>query len=115
MLPTTRVDYDTKYARETHGKRIPDLRGVFVKGIDTATSNRAAGSVEGYATALPTSKKFVGSTMNGAFASRVGDKYNAGGKDYIVLGVGPTTVDITGGDDETRPKNVAVYYYIKIN
>jgi hypothetical protein len=120
----------TRFAIVTNGKSIPDLRGMFVRGI-AAGGARTAGDLQEQSTALP-NNQFTGITSDdGAAAlprsaepSGVGDRYNAGGRDYIVINIGtsgklePHSHKITvtsGGDAETRPKNVAVYYYIKIN
>lgn len=121
----------TEYARKTGAKPVPDLRGMFLRGIDPGSS-RNPGSIEKSATALPVNKAFVGTTTTGgehdhkggAAASGVGDRYNAGGRDYVVVNVTTTAKDGAhshlvkidgGGDEETRPVNVAVYYFIKIN
>jgi hypothetical protein len=131
ILADARDVTDTEYARKTEGKPIPDLRGMFLRGINP-NSLRIVGSLERYATALPMTKKFTGSTTvdgnhlhgGGAAVSGSGDRYNAGGRDYAVINAAQTAlaaghshqIEVTGGgDDETRPDNVAVYFYIKIN
>ncbi len=104
---------------------------MFLRGIDPNTG-RLPGTVEKYATALPITNAFVGQTSSngdhdhkgGAVNSGSGDRYNAGGKDYAVVNVANTAKDgghshsvkiEGGGDIETRPTNVSVYYYIKVN
>lgn len=121
----------TVFAKLTGDKAVPDLRGVFLRGLDP-NGSRQAGDLEGYSTALPTANRFGGVTAKagdhvhagGMQLSKVGDRYNAGGQDYLVAVAANTlsggehthVVDITGGGDpETRPVNVAVFYYIKIN
>ncbi|HSC95664.1 MAG TPA: hypothetical protein VLC73_11890, partial [Burkholderiales bacterium] len=71
----------TKYAILTDNKPIPNLQGMFLRGMDLK-SKREVGSLEKYATALPVENKFAGKTStdgahehpNGASASTV-DRY----------------------------------------
>jgi hypothetical protein len=121
----------SQFAKLTGKQSVPDLRNMFLRGINPSGS-RKPGDAENYATALPTTGTFSGTTAlegihshgGGAGASGVGDRFNAGGKDYVVIGLGITspagehshTFQVTGGgDQETRPVNVAVYYYVRIN
>ena len=121
----------TAFAKLTGDKPVPELRGMFLRGIDV-TDSRQPGDRQPYATALPVSKRFTGMTdkagahwhAGGMQLSKVGDKYNVGGSNYLAAGTANTeiagehthTLEITdGGDVETRPVNVAVFYYIKIN
>ncbi|KAB1086502.1 hypothetical protein F4V91_08720 [Neorhizobium galegae] len=130
VLADGRAVEGTKFAIDTNGRTIPDLRGLFLRGIDTG-GGRQAGSIEDFATALPRSSPFTGTTeLTGAHthaggaALGGGDQFEAGGDDYRVLSVTTTqaagghshALAITGGGDgETRPRNAAVYYFIKIN
>ena len=119
----------------TGNKPVPDLQGMFLRGIDQNNIRepiREPGKPEPFTTALPTTKSFTGITSitkshkhtGGMQLDTSGEKYNAGGKNYAVPVAAATepagehkhTVQINGGgDDETRPVNVAVYFYIKIN
>ncbi|EUB95584.1 hypothetical protein PMI07_002072 [Rhizobium sp. CF080] len=130
VLADGRAVEGTKYAIDTKGKSVPDLRGIFLRGIDPS-SGRVAGSIEDSATALPRSSPFSGVTDAGGehthplgAARSTVDRYNAGGTNYWTISArdtGPAgshfhNVSISaGGDPETRPKNVGIYYYIKIN
>jgi hypothetical protein len=129
ILADGREVVGTDYARATKGKPVPNLQGMFLRGIDLK-NKREPGDVQHFSTALPT-KDFTGTTSangnhahSGSMAPGPGDRYNAGGSNYLVpfpsnTGVaGDHTHQVTitgGGDAETRPENVAVYYYIKIN
>ncbi|MBB4215570.1 hypothetical protein FHT79_002739 [Rhizobium sp. BK212] len=119
----------TAFAILTNDKPVPNLKGMFLRGINPDTG-RVPGSVEEYATALPMRSKFTGETnvvadhKHSGGVSFGGDQYEAGGNDYRAVGTTETgfagahqhTVEINGGGDaETRPKNVAVYFYVKIN
>ncbi|TGR83017.1 hypothetical protein EN866_34510 [Mesorhizobium sp. M2D.F.Ca.ET.223.01.1.1] len=118
----------TVFAKLTNDPTVPDLRKMFLRGLDPK-ENRAPGAVEEYATALP-HKDFTGITSqdgqhhhdNGLAFD--GDKMPVGMGNADVSSYGPTkdaglhkhSVTINGGgDDETRPKNVGLYYYIKVN
>jgi hypothetical protein len=122
----------TAYARATKGKSVPNLQNMFLRGIDLK-NKREAGDIQKYSTALP-AKPFTGVTSADGLHEHPGvvappsppngERYNAGGSNYPVpfpakTGMaGDHSHQVTiaaGGDAETRPDNVAVYYYIKIN
>ena len=119
--------------------RLPDLRGVFLRGLnvdrndgkqDLDGGSRVAGDFQPYSTALPNSK-FIGAAGQAGQHQHTYDKargYDSGTGNHARAkpsGASGTTnpsgnhvhsVEITsGGDVETRPNNVSVYYYIKIN
>jgi hypothetical protein len=121
----------TKYASSVSAK-VPDLRGMFLRGINAGRTgqyadpagDRAAGSYEDDATALPksgfaTSKagshnhagKYVG---NGAGAHESGSHGGPAYESQPIIADGDHSHVVTGGDSETRPKNAAVYYYIRV-
>jgi hypothetical protein len=129
ILSDGREVIGTKFAVLTGGKPVPNLSGMFLRGLPSK-SPREPGEVESYSTALPKSP-FTGLTStdlpltlpSAANPSGV-DRYNAGGKDYPIITAGKpqqvpahfhTVLINGGGDEETRPTNVAVFYYIKIN
>ena len=136
MLADGREVKGTKYASGLTDAHVPDIRGMFLRGIDPSgkadpDGARSSGSIQIFATSLPTAS-FSGVTSDdGGYSlhdypgySGAGDRFNAGGSDYVVVGIAPSeplpahrhSVTISeGGDVETRPSNVAVYYYIKIN
>jgi microcystin-dependent protein len=119
----------------THFK-VPDLRGQFLRGVD---ENRKLNSPQNYSTALPKVKFIIGEgahshelitggsatiwpdggatsnydrryfTLN---ATERGGRYKVENTDKALQGDTHEHV-ITGGDNETRPKNVAVNYIIK--
>lgn len=146
---------------------VPDLRGQFLRGLDTSGeidkdgSGRTVGEGQGASTALPSSNFTIedggdhAHTVTGTAASngdhehgpgRENSKFalqesaagsnfsvnanptsgfvpssvtsTAGAHTHTVSGTaasnGTHTHTISGGDSETRPTNVAVYYYIKV-
>lgn len=118
--------------------RLPDLRGVFLRGMnvgrsdgkeDPEGSKRVAGSFQASATKLPRSA-FTGVTNvagKHTHSHKAPRNYNSGGGDHARAkpdgssttnpsGNHKHTVTINGGGDvETRPRNVAIYFYIKVN
>lgn len=122
----------------------PDLRGIFIRGLNHSEKDRVrkdvyadvihdrvAGSFQKGATKLPINNFQVsidpGHTHGDPTWSGQGGPYELavqnrgpGGSDFGAQSA-RTTKDgnhghkITGGDNETRPKNIAMYYYIKIN
>jgi hypothetical protein len=118
----------SQYSRTTHKATIPDLRDLFLRGID-AKNSRAPGAIEGYATALPSIAftgvaKAAGGNLHFNEFTNGADFYNVGGKDVprsyahaIDFNWAHThAVEINaGGDAGTRRRNAAVFYYIKVN
>jgi len=116
----------SKYSRKSGKNEVPDLRGVFLRGLnmfdpfyqdEVATSqkdpdNRAAGSFQ--TDALKSHSHTFNTRGNGE---------NAGGQGYPAISDNPnnhigtkaTTDNSPNLSTETRPKNVAVFYYVKIN
>jgi hypothetical protein len=98
------------------GDSIPDLRGVFLRGLDFISSGRPTTGLD------PDATRAAGSYQVDAFASHA-----HGTQGYVSLGGNPVDnfdhgpfsllsssgTSATGGP-ETRPRNVAVYYYIKV-
>lgn len=141
-----KVSAKSKYATLTGKTTLPDLRGMFLRGLnqfdpakgprtdkykDPDGSRRREGQLQEDATSLPKNKKnpFKGdaasagdhshvyfkaireggrSGSNERAASEAGTTGSAGSHTHTVLITG-------GGDSETRPVNIAVFYYIKID
>ncbi len=119
--------------------RLPDLRGVFLRGLnagrndgnqDPDGNNRLAGTYQSTATKLPNTP-FTGTAdvsgehqhgfdVASTYSAGAGNHTRAkhrGRKDQTAeAGEHQHQVTITaGGDNETRPANISVYFYIKIN
>lgn len=114
---------------------IPDLRGYFVRGSGTNSDGTGAGTLgvrQGQATALPSTPFTGATTSTGAHSHAVIWSNSAGAPDTYPYESGPNayatynipatgtngghshTTSVTGGGDtETRPKNIAMPYYIK--
>ncbi len=129
ILADGRDVIDTAYARLTKGGPVPNLQGMFLRGIDLK-NRREPGSVQNFSTAIPTNNLTGITSPNGSHSHSGGvgfsrsDRYSVPGGPYAAVGATETgtvpshTHDVTitgGGDAETRPVNVAVFYYIKIN
>jgi len=132
------VGSDSKYAKYVQTKClarasetkfcVPDMTNKFLRGI-AADSGRQVGSLEQQATNLPKNIKVSisegahqHSVINTAHSSHSGGNSGRGShlgalttRNTSGSGSHVHTVTITGGDDETRPVNIGVYYYIKIN
>lgn len=123
----------TSWGGDASNFRVPDLRGVFLRGVDDGRgydSGRALASLQNDATARP-DNAFTGTTdIQGEHTHTyrrtdgIVDRnlpFNADNNDGEQLdaqtnpsGAHSHAVSITGGGDaETRPVNVAVYYIIK--
>lgn len=140
------VSAKSKYAKLTGNTTLPDLRGMFLRGLnqfdpvkgprldkykDPDGSRRKAGKPQEDATSLPKNKKnpFKGNAVsagdhshiyfkarreggrsgsNERASSEAGSTGSSGSHTHTVL-------IIDGGDSETRPVNIAVVYYIKID
>jgi hypothetical protein len=140
------VSAKSGYAKLTGNTVLPDLRGMFIRGLnqfdphkasrrdkykDPDGSGRKAGMPQNDATSLPKNKKhpFKGIAESAGEHShiyfkalRVGgrsgseERASAQASTTGLAGDHTHTVLITsGGDSETRPVNVAVFYYIKID
>ncbi len=109
------------YTAVTGNNFVPDLRGVFLRGknqIDATETtpvsadradpagNRIAGSLQ-----QDTLQKHSHDLMDQPIVNRPGNFSFNNGTSYR----GGIAATKESGDDETRPKNVAVYSYIKIN
>jgi hypothetical protein len=128
----------TKYYKLTSETRVPDLRGVFIRGINSGrndgkgdTENRTAGSYQKSSTKLPNRSFSVSAngvhshgdpTWNGkrgpyelATTHRGFGGADFGAQSAHTTKNGQHAHTISGGDKETRPRNVAMFAYIKIN
>ena len=107
------------YEKISSGKRtVPDLRGLFLRGINEGAKNdpdgeRLAGSVQ------PDS---FAAHNHGAVLPRIAERIEAAAYGGIAATVvagsenGSTAVSVENkGGLETRPRNAAVYWYIRIN
>jgi len=102
---------------------VPDLRGMFLRGVGVGTLNdpdiadryRQGDTTK---TPIPVTDELVGSVQDDQFGSHahsLGSEngYKSGGE-YPVYLQGTQSANATGssGGDETRPKNVYVYFLI---
>jgi len=123
------VDRRSQYFRLTNNERTPDLRSMFLRGLpnfDSRTEPRSDGfAISDHRTRPGTTQKNAfknhqhelgkGSSdapekCRGAterYASFVGDELNFSTTILKTHGI--------GHEEETRPNNVAVYYYLKVN
>jgi hypothetical protein len=141
-----KISAKSRYAKVTGNTTLPDLRGMFLRGLnqfdprrgarrdkykDPEGSGRKAGKPQNDATSLPKNKKspFKGTAASAGDHSHVyfkalmaggrsGSEERASPEGSITGSAGAHTHEVlitSGGDSETRPVNIAVFYYIKIN
>src|SRR5690606_11828824 len=98
---------------------LPDMRGNFLRGVD-GTANNDPDKFTRTATNFGNNGNNVGSKQDDQFESHTHSINNLGNTQLgsLVLGNvytpgGSTNTNSTGGN-ETRPKNVYVYYIIKL-
>jgi hypothetical protein len=111
------------YAKETGRTKVPDLRGMFLRGLNYSSPDRLR-SDDWIDPDDPKGKeRTAGDVQRDSFGmhrhetssiSTRGWESNASGQIWIRHGEKGGKVG-EAGQKETRPKNVAVYYYIKIN
>ena len=141
-----KVSAKSKYATLTGNTTLPDLRGMFLRGLnqfdpvkgprldkykDPDGSRRKTGKPQEDATSLPKNKEnpFKGNAVSAGDHSHIyfkarreggrtgsNERSSSEGSSTGSSGSHTHTVLITaGGDSETRPVNIAVVYYIKID
>ena len=106
----------TGWAKLTGNKPIPDLRGMFLRGIN---SSRKDGMQD------PGGERHPGDYQEDRVGRHAHEYTTAGiwgrsfqgenGQPHTAFEKGGTTANNINDQVETRPRNVAVYYYIRIN
>ncbi len=132
------------YFKITGKAKVPDLRGRFIRGMDLGANvdsekGRVVGSYQKDSTKLPNKAFKLENTddhyhLQGYDATAISGKFGvadagkhagryehspdasaAGNKSSKTSNSGGHTHLISGGDLETNPKNIALFYYIKID
>lgn len=123
------VSWDTKYAEVMKKNRIPDLRAMFLRGIDVRRNDRFAdpigerdpgseqpAEVEKHSHLVARKATATSEMSPNVAVANVWDHNNV--KDYEIGGtesVANVGLSSPHGGSETRPNNVAVFYYIKVD
>ena len=115
------VPRNSKYYEITKQRKLPDLRGAFLRGLNEFENGNSIDLNKGD----PDSNREAGSYQADATLKRelvINKQYTAEGttgQDWSLSYGGVHSKHAlrfsTGEGIETRPKNIAVYYYIKIN
>lgn len=107
-----KVNVETAFFRVTGSEKLPDLRGVFLRGINEGRKDTNQD---------PDGERYVGSfqkqlvgTHNHSLPYKKHGLANGKGSSNLQLGAPSIYTDNSSGV-ETRPNNVAVYFYIKVN
>jgi hypothetical protein len=111
----------SKYAAYLQVNRVPDLRGIFLRGLNRFDENETS-TVSEEQKDLDGSTRTVGSFQKDEFKLHdhkfkspiTGPRVSYASDAGTMANFAETNTVGTGGT-ETRPKNAAVYYYIKIN
>lgn len=107
------------YSRATNNASLPDLRGMFLRGLnigrndgmqDPEGTGRIAGSYQADAFTRHRHRGFSPSWQQNP-RSNVAWARNNHGWNYV----GSTADTSEAGQSETRARNIAVYYYVRIN
>lgn len=124
---------NSKFLTLTSQVQIPDLRGMFLRGLNTFDPYQPVPAINPIK--ADTDNRVVGSYQQDGFAqhkhdsgARVRGDWTHAGNDYGTAKSGQgnvwehhkshaykTPYTSSVGGKETRPKNIAVFYYIKIN
>ena len=107
---------EAAYIKIAKSNKLPDLRGMFLRGINNGRDDDFADPI-GDRKPGSTQKDAVGShshkmTLSAAIAHPNGGTFARGGAPPYI-GIESQTDKF--GSNENRPKNAAVFYYIKIN
>lgn len=108
----------SRYATVTGTSTLPDLRSVFIRGLNEFE----AGKTRNDRYSDPDGSRVPGSVQYQSFEEHE-HIYHAGRTPYTEQGTGGVTYLISPGDKktskaggkETRPNNVALFYFIKVN
>ncbi|MBI3134451.1 MAG: hypothetical protein HYZ14_07205 [Bacteroidetes bacterium] len=111
----------SKYASYLQVEKVPDLRGLFLRGLNKFDENESS-AVNDSQKDSDGSNRNAGSFQNDEFKSHdhrfmspiTGAKVAHTSDGGVRANFAESTTVLSGGT-ETRPKNSAVYYYIKIN
>ncbi len=116
--------------KDSYHFNVPDLRGVFIRGVSGSTSNdpdrelrtslllggatkNKIGSYQGYATAVPKNSFTASINCNNIVRRSVDGGCGVASSGKYGEGNVKVSTDGSGGDIETRPKNKYIYYIIK--
>jgi len=111
VLADGRTVTGTKYAGVTGKTAIPDLRGMFLRGENGA---RADGNQNPQAKLLGDYQEDAFKRHSHTVTQPRGVDGNRSGQQDAFYGAQTSSTGVTGGD-ETRPRNVTINYFIKIN
>lgn len=107
------VSTNTAFYKETGMTKIPDLRGIFLRGLNAGRNDglgdpetRLLGSYQYDDLTSHRHKINTGGIWGRSFKGEDGSPHTAYEKE-VETG--------SAGGIETRPKNIAIYYYIKVN
>jgi len=128
---------DSTYHRITNGRPVPDLRGLFLRGMNVGRADswkdpeegRQPGVVQAWMSGMPRTAFIVSESGRHVHLGPRGTGFVSGGlgrhatgpHDGCAYGAqamsesGNHIHTILGGDVETRPNNASVFFFIRIN
>ena len=117
----SKISSQSEYAKITDGTILPNLRGMFLRGINVGRTDgkqdpdgeRAAGKYQSddFKTHKHILNAFTGTKSDKGSGGVTSGNTEHGGQTIRQL----PTMTTAGNATETRPKNAAVYFYIKVN
>ena len=108
----------SRYARELHSTRVPDVRGLFIRSLNYTERgrDRLRENAAGKSSADPDSSRQPGDFQADRFSGQIdADPVSVAAPNSASVATQSRPGSLLMVAPETRPKNIAMFHYIKIN